>query len=67
MAVPVNDGQGVVIELNVTLGIPCDNIAEMENSISLLNNTSKYYALNTKLYARLWIPGVGKTSRNTAL
>ena len=41
MAVPVNNGQGAIVELNVTSNITRDNIAEMEKNVSLLANCSK--------------------------
>jgi hypothetical protein len=41
----------VIVELNVTLNVTCDNIAEMESNIGLLHNSnSKDHALNTKLW-----------------
>lgn len=66
MAVPVNNGQGVIIELNVALNVACDDIAETENS-SLLNSSRKYYLLNTQIYVGLWIRAVVKTSHDSAL
>lgn len=47
MAVPVHNGQGVIVELDVTPNVTCDNIAEMENNIGLLNNGNEYHLLNT--------------------
>ena len=62
---PADEGQAVVVELDVPLDVPRDNVAAWENNTSLLMKSKKHHLWNSRLRVRHWTPGAVNTSLNT--